>query len=178
MRPLLASGCVWLSLTATSPALADAAPAPPGYDVYVSDEGEIVQQIGPKRVVEEARIEERSARTLDEALAFEPGIYVRKGNEGTPRIDMRGLRSRHVLLLLDGIPFNSTEDGQFDPVLIPVELMQSVHVDFGNSSALYGDGPIGGVLQVVTRTPGFAVFGTIGSALVPLASSLSGARSR
>ena len=77
---------------------------------------------------------------------------MRKGNEGTPRIDMRGLRSRHVLLLLDGIPFNSTEDGQFDPVLIPAELMQSVRIDFGNASVLHGDGPIGGVLQVVTRT--------------------------
>jgi vitamin B12 transporter len=153
MRLRLVSGCVLLTLVGISPALADAAPEPPSYDVYVSDEGEIVEQIAPKRVVDESRIEERSARTLDEALAFEPGIYVRKGNEGTPRIDMRGLRSRHVLLLLDGIPFNSTEDGQFDPVLIPVELMQSVRIDFGNASVLHGDGPIGGVLQVVTRTP-------------------------
>jgi len=126
---------------------------PPAYDVYVSEESDVVGRIAPERGVDAGELAERSARSLDEALAFEPGIYVRKGNEGTPLIDMRGLRSRHVLLLLDGIPFNGAEDGQFDPQLIPAELIGSVRIGFGNASVLHGDGPLGGVLQVVTRVP-------------------------
>jgi outer membrane cobalamin receptor len=133
----------------------DPAPGPDRlrYDVYVSEEGDLVEEIAPRRVVEESEIRERSARTLDEAIRFEPGVTVRLGNEGVPRVDFRGLRSRHVLLLLDGIPFNSTEDGQFDPALIPTEGMERVRLQFGNASALYGDGPIGGVIQIETVEP-------------------------
>ncbi|MDY6878752.1 MAG: TonB-dependent receptor plug domain-containing protein [Thermodesulfobacteriota bacterium] len=43
---------------------------------------------------------------------------MRTGAQGIPRINLRGLRSRHVTLLLNGIPFNSTYDGQFDPSII------------------------------------------------------------
>lgn len=136
-------------------ALLAAAPGAGGqgleYDVYVTGDESVVERLGPRREVDRERIEERSARTLDEVLRLEPGLYVRTGNEGVPRVDMRGLRSRQVLLLLDGIPFNSTEDGQFDPSLIPTEAMERVRVGFGGSSVLYGDGPIGGVIQVQTR---------------------------
>ena len=150
------------------PAAPVAPPAPeaprraPDYDVYVTEDQEVVEQIGPRRVIDEDRIRERSARTLDEVLRLEPGVYVRTGNEGVPRVDMRGLRSRHVLLLLDGIPFNSTEDGQFDPALIPSESMERVKLQFGNASTLYGDGPMAGVVQVETRRPGDGLHGSLG----------------
>lgn len=132
------------------------------YDVYVTGEGEVVEQIGPRRVIDRELIEERSARTLDEALQFEPGIYVRTGNEGVPRVDMRGLRSRNVLLLLDGIPYNSTEDGQFDPSLIPTEGMERIRLNFGNASVLYGDGAMAGVIQIETQQPEDGLHGSVG----------------
>ena len=34
---------------------------------------------------------------------------------------MRGFRSRHVLLLINGVLVNSTNDGQFDPARISTE---------------------------------------------------------
>lgn len=154
-----------LALAASPPAARAQGPAAPAgppaastgsgpeYDVYVTEDEEIVEQIGPHRVIERERIRERSARTLDELLRLEPGLYVRSGNEGVPRIDMRGLRSRHVLPLLDGIPISSTEDGQLDPGLIPSESMERVKLGFGNSSVLYGDGPLAGVIQIETRRP-------------------------
>jgi outer membrane cobalamin receptor len=157
--PAVASLALVLLLAA--PALAQAPAAPPEYDVYVTEDGEVVEQIGPRRVIERDRIEERSARSLDEALRLEPGIYVRTGGEGVPRVDLRGLRSRQVQLLLDGIPFNSTEDGQFDPALIPTEGMERVKLGFGNSSALYGDGPLAGVIQIETREPAEGLHGAV-----------------
>jgi outer membrane cobalamin receptor len=144
------------------PAAPDPARPGPAYDVYVTEDQEVVEQIGPRRVVDQDRIRERSARTLDEVLKLEPGVYVRTGNEGVPRVDMRGQRSRQVLLLLDGIPFNSTEDGQFDPALIPTETMERVKLNFGNASALYGDGPMAGVIQIETKRPEDGVHGSLG----------------
>ena len=117
----------------------------------MTSERDLVEEVGTTRRLDEEEIRQESARTLDEALVRQPGVVVRTGADGVPRIDMRGLRTRHVLLLVDGIPVRNTEDGQFDPTLIPTEIIEDVKLSYGNSSVLYGDGPIGGVLQIRTR---------------------------
>jgi outer membrane cobalamin receptor len=155
----------WAALVVLTAAPRAARAAGPEYDVYVGGGERVAERVGTARVIDAAEIGQRSARTLDEALRFEPGVYVRTGSDATPRIDVRGLRSRHVLLLLDGIPFNSTEDGQFDPAWIPTELMEEVRVQYGNSSTLYGDGPLAGVFQIVTRSGEAGVQGSLGSEL-------------
>jgi outer membrane receptor protein involved in Fe transport len=66
-------------------------------------------------------------------------------------MNLRGFRSRHVILLLNGIPLNSTFDGQFDPSLIPVENIAKIKVSYGNHSALYGQGGLGGVINIITK---------------------------
>jgi len=134
-------------------AVASPSAPPPGpvYEETVTSERDLVEQVGTTRRVDEEDIRQESARTLDEALVRQPGVVVRTGANGVPRIDMRGLRTRHVLLLVDGIPFNNTEDSQFDPTLIPTEIIEDIKLSYGNSSVLYGDGPIGGVLQIRTR---------------------------
>ena len=98
-------------------------------------------------------IDSRHARTLDEALAFTPGIRVRSGGDGRPVIDVRALRPRHVLLLLDGVPLNATNDGQFDASLIPTDFLQDITVTFGAASVLYGDGGMGGVIELAPAAP-------------------------
>ncbi len=151
-----------LALTLPTGARADADPAPPpAYDVYVTAEGDAVERVTTVRRLDTEDIEQESARTLDEALVLQPGVQVRTGGDGVPRIDVRGLRSRHVLLLLDGIPLNATEDGQFDPTQIPVEAIDEIALTYSTSSVLYGDGPIGGVLQLETRDPEPGVHGSL-----------------
>jgi vitamin B12 transporter len=88
---------------------------------------------------------------LDEALQLLPGIIISTRTDGVPRVDLRGFRSRHVILLLDGIPFNSTSDGQFDPTLIPTEDIALIKISYGNHSLLYGDGGLGGVINIITK---------------------------
>jgi outer membrane cobalamin receptor len=122
--------------------------------------GEVVVTASDEKGVESAAtlhqitakdMELRNVKTLDKALELLPGLQVRKGAQGIPRIDMRGLRSRHVLLLLDGIPFNSTYDGQFDPSTIPVENIAKIKVSYGGHSVLYGPGGLGGVINIITK---------------------------
>src|SRR5688572_33331273 len=80
----------------------------PTFSVSITEPTEVVEQVGTTRRITRADIEARNARTLDEALRLLPGIHVRTGGDGTPRIDLRGLRSRHVLLLVNGVLVNST----------------------------------------------------------------------
>ena len=90
----------------------------PTFSVSVTEASELVEEVGTTRRISRADIEARNARTLDEALRMLPGVHVRTGGDGAPRIDVRGFRSRHVLLLMNGVPVNSSADGQFDPARI------------------------------------------------------------
>jgi len=96
-------------------------------------------------------LEDRGVTRLDEALSTVPGLYVRTGGEGSPRVDIRGWKGRHVRFLINGVPASSSYDGQFNPALIPVELIDQVQITLGPGSLLYGPGGTGGVVNVITR---------------------------
>ncbi len=113
------------------------------------------------RRIDAVEIENRGARTLDEALDLLPGLGIYTGGKGVPRIEMRGLRSRQLLLLIDGVPLNSAFDGQFDPGIVPVENIAEIRVAYGNSSVLYGPGAVGGVIDIITRSGGEGVRGSV-----------------
>jgi vitamin B12 transporter len=120
-------------------------------EVVVSGEGEGVQATQSVQTVTDLDIKSRGARTLDQAIALLPGVNVRTGGDGVPRIDIRGFRTRHVILLLDGIPINSALDQQFDPTIIPAENIAEIKLTSGASSVLYGQGGLGGVINIVTK---------------------------
>lgn len=101
--------------------------------------------------IDREQIERINARSLDEAIRLVPSLNVRNGADGTPRIDIRGLRTRQIKLLVNGVPFNSTFDGQFDPTLIPSFGIARIDLKAGGSSVLYGDGGMGGVMDIQTR---------------------------
>jgi vitamin B12 transporter len=133
---------------------ADSATRPEEYslgEVVVTGTKLGVEAIGTVREITAEDIQMRGVSTLDEALSLLPGVVIRTGGDGTPRVDMRGLRSRHVILLLDGVPFNSTEDGQFDPTLFPVENIARIKVTQGTHSVLYGDGGLAGTINIITK---------------------------
>src|SRR4030042_4118107 len=120
-------------------------------EIVVSGERQGVEAVGTVREVTAEDIQNKGARTLDEALQLLPGVFIRTGADGVPRVDLRGFRSRHVILLLDGIPLHSTFDGNFDPSVIPVENIDMIKVSSGSYSVLYGDGGLGGVINIVTK---------------------------
>lgn len=122
----------------------------PTFSVSITEPTEVVEQVGTTRRITRADIDARNARTLDEALRLLPGVYVRTGGDGTPRIDVRGFRSRHVLLLINGVQVNSTADGQFDPARISTKAVREIKVSYGSSSVLYGDNAMAGVIEITT----------------------------
>jgi vitamin B12 transporter len=130
-------------------------------EIVVGAEKKVVESVGTVREVTSQDIQNKGARTLDEAIELLPGINIRTGADGVPRVDLRGFRSRHVVLLLDGIPLNSTYDAQFDPSLIPVENIEKIKVSYGTNSVLYGDGGLGGVINIITKRGAKGVHGMV-----------------
>jgi vitamin B12 transporter len=120
-------------------------------EIVVSAEKPGVEAASTVREITSQDIERVNARTLDQALKLLPGILIRMGNEGTPRVDLRGFRSRHVLLLMDGVPLNSAYDEQFDPSLISTDNIEKIKLSYGDHSTLYGPGGLAGVINIITK---------------------------
>jgi vitamin B12 transporter len=120
-------------------------------------------------VLTRQEIEDRGYQTIAEALATVPGMNtVQTGGLGQQTsVFIRGTASRHVLVLLDGVPVNDPAEpnGAFNfgnELLGDIERIEVVR---GPGSALYGSGAIGGVINLVTRrapagTP-FQLFGDL-----------------
>ncbi len=109
-----------------------------------------------------AEIAKTGARTVDEALVLLPDVNIKLGIDGRPRVEIRGAKSRDILVLMDGVPINSAFDGQFDPSSIPVDSIAKIKVTVGPSSVLYGSGAMGGVIDITTKRGGLGVKGSVG----------------
>lgn len=136
-------------------------------EIVVSAKAEsVVENAGTVYRVTASDIKQQGARTLDEALQLVPGVVIREGAEGTPRIDIRGFRTRHVQLFLNGIPVRDTYDGQFDPTRIPAEIISEIKVTSGGGSVLYGPGGNGGAIDIITKSGQEGVHGSLGTELI------------
>jgi outer membrane cobalamin receptor len=68
---------------------------------------------------------------------------------------IRGSEAAQVLVLIDGVRLNSPQYGQFDLNQLPVALneIERIEVLRGAASALYGSNALGGVINIITRSP-------------------------
>ena len=82
--------------------------------VVHGDGGEASEMATTHWSISEEEIRATGAQTLDQVLKNVPGVYIRIGGDGTPRVDIRGFKTRHVTLLVNGVPMSSADDGQFD----------------------------------------------------------------
>lgn len=96
----------------------------------------------------------RNAITLDRALQYVPGVQTAGNNisiRGSAGFSA-GLGTR-TLVLLDGVPFLSGDEGSADFKSIPVSEIEQVEVMKGAGSALYGSSAMGGVINIITKKP-------------------------
>ena len=131
-------------------------------EIVVSEKSESqVEAAGTVHRISAKELKDQGAKTLDDALQLIPGVYIRLGGEGTPRVDIRGFRTRHVQLFLDGVPIRETYDDQFDPTTIPVDYIAEIKVTTGGGSVLYGQGGNGGAIDIITKKGSQGVHGTV-----------------
>jgi outer membrane cobalamin receptor len=131
-------------------------------EVVVESARPDVEDVTNVSVVTARDIEARGATTLNEAIEMIPGVYIRTAANGTPRIDIRGMRTRHIKLLINGTPFQSTYDGQFDPAAIPAENISRIVLTKGASSVLYGAGGTAAVMNIITKGGKQGMHGSVG----------------
>ena len=98
-------------------------------------------------------LEKANVKTLDQALQYVPGMYVKEseGMRGT-KISLRGMSQSQVLVLMDGVPLNNGYAGGANWSNIPLEMIDRVEVIKGSFSSLYGTNAMGGVINIITKS--------------------------
>lgn len=111
------------------------------------------QAIAELSVLQRADIERSEARTLVELLSQRAGLqFASNGGLGkTSSLFIRGLEARHTLLLVDGVRVGSATAGSPSLDNLPLEAIERIEIVRGPMSSLYGNGAMGGVVQVFTR---------------------------
>ena len=107
-------------------------------------------------VISRADIERSGAQDLNALLTQYVGVQPEPSVVGSGGVQIQGLSSQHVLLLIDGQPMVGRIDGELDLSRIPAWMIDHVEVIKGPLSTLYGSSAMGGVINVITRTVYFA----------------------
>jgi iron complex outermembrane receptor protein len=101
-----------------------------------------------------------TTQDLPEIISEQAGIQLQHVGAGVNGardvVDMRGFGASapsNVLVLVNGRRFNDFDLQGFDFSSIPLNSIERIEITRGNSGAvLYGDGAVGGVINIVTKT--------------------------
>jgi len=124
---------------------------------FTDDEGITVtgtrQTSQQMTVIEKEEIERRGATDiatlLQETLDLNVTRYGTYGNAAL--LNMRGLDSKRLAILVDGVPVNSSTDGRFDIEQIDLNSVERIEVIYGGSDTKYNvSGAMGGVINIIT----------------------------
>lgn len=109
--------------------------------------------LAPNTVITRADIERLQIIDLPSLLSRAPGIdLTMNGGLGkNSSIFMRGNASDHVLVLVDGVKWQSATSGGTALQDFPVEQIERIEIVRGSRSGIYGSEAIGGVIQIFTR---------------------------
>jgi hemoglobin/transferrin/lactoferrin receptor protein len=119
----------------------------------------------PQRIIESPRsisvitaedLRERNYRTIPEALAELAGVFLQETNYGGGAPIIRGLIGNRILILVDGVRLNNSTyrlgPNQYLNT-IDIHQVERIEVLRGTRSVLYGSDAIGGLINVITRSP-------------------------
>ncbi|MDD2949588.1 MAG: TonB-dependent receptor [Sulfuricurvum sp.] len=112
-------------------------------------------------VITQKDIKNSVAQSADELLKEVSGLDVKHSmgavTSGTSnKIVMRGFGGTtegRVLLLIDGVPMNDLYGGDIEWNRIPISAIERIEIVKGATSALYGSGAMGGVINIITKKP-------------------------
>jgi outer membrane receptor for ferrienterochelin and colicins len=106
---------------------------------------------GAVQVITAREIREMNALTVADALESAAGLVV-SSESGRVRVPaIRGARSKHTLVLLDGRRMAFGFNDMIDLRQIPTLMVERIEVVRGPASALFGSDALGGVVNIITR---------------------------
>ncbi len=119
-----------------------------------------IQQPAPAsvKVIDRKQIEASAASSLIDVLRGQAGVQVRDsiGDGSRATFSLRGFGENAVnntLILVDGRRLNQPSQAGADLNSVPLANIERIEIIRGAGTVLYGDQAVGGVINIVTRTP-------------------------
>ncbi|MEO8003317.1 MAG: TonB-dependent receptor [Betaproteobacteria bacterium] len=100
------------------------------------------------------------ARTVPELLSYQAGVGGRDlfgNNASQATVDIRGFgatAAQNTLVLLDGRKMNDIDLSGVQWSALPLDSIERIEIIRGSGAVQYGDGAVGGVINIITRRPG------------------------
>ena len=95
------------------------------------------------------------ACSLSDGLKFQPGLRVETDCQtcNYTQLRMNGLAGGYSQIVVNGRPVISPLTGMYALEQIPVNMIERIETIRGGGSTLYGSSAIGGVVNIITKTP-------------------------
>ncbi len=111
---------------------------------------------GSIKVIGSGDIQASGAASLEDVLRGQAGIQVSDSNSGAV-FSLRGFGARqaanNILVLVDGRRLNNIDIAPPSLSAVPLNQIERVEVLSGSAGVLYGDQAVGGVINIITRSP-------------------------
>jgi hemoglobin/transferrin/lactoferrin receptor protein len=101
------------------------------------------------------KIETKPLQSLPDILKEEPGIALLRDGIWSTEVSIRGLNRENVVTLIDGNRIATSTDVAARLSMVDMNDVQNIEVIKGASSAIYGSGATGGIVNIITRSPEF-----------------------
>ncbi len=107
----------------------------------------------PVTLISKKKIEQSGTIRLNEILNEQTGIVTVADESGFEGVQIQGISSDYILILIDGVPLIGRNSGNFDLSRLTVGNIKQIEVVKGPSSSLYGSEALGGVINIITEKP-------------------------
>ncbi|MCG3144974.1 MAG: Vitamin B12 transporter BtuB [Gammaproteobacteria bacterium] len=109
-------------------------------------------------VISREQIDARGAADVADVLRGYGGVQVSDlfGDGSRPTISLRGFggnAQNNTLIMVDGRRLNNSDQGAPDLSTIQLQDVERIEIVQGSAATLYGDQAVGGVINIITRTP-------------------------
>lgn len=154
----LAAALAWAG---AGQAQAQASPVEPQAVVITATRSAVAISDAPASVtlVQREDIDNRNVSRITDALQAVPGLSTGRGENGQSNsfeggFSLRGMDTRRTLVLLDGLqPLQSGSSQGVNWLTVFVDDVERVEVVSGPFASLYGSNAMGGVINIISKTP-------------------------
>ncbi len=101
-------------------------------------------------VISRQDILDSGARNMGELLEQRSGVSVNPGVEGGQTVNLLGIDSKYILIMVDGQPVTGKFNNRISLDQISTTMVDKVEIIKGPSSAMYGSEAMGGVINIIT----------------------------
>jgi iron complex outermembrane receptor protein len=109
-------------------------------------------------VITDEQIKKSGASNLSDLLRGYGGVQISDlfGDGSRPNVSLRGFggnAQNNALILVDGRRLNNNDLGTLDLNSVVMSDIERIEIVQGSAATLYGDQAVGGVINIITRTP-------------------------